>query len=150
MSEIKGTFDSNTVGIKLILPSNIGMDYFKRKLLRNSTAFQILEMMFFEKTLTIDEILNKQLISRSTLYRIIKKLNEEITKFGFDVTVDKQIKLVGPEILIRRFYERYFIEAYSTQEWPFPMSRHELTQKTSCKFKKEFGGEAMVSPEEKF
>ena len=33
MSEIKGTFDSNTVGIKLILPSNIGMDYFKRKLL---------------------------------------------------------------------------------------------------------------------
>lgn len=118
MSEIGGEFYSSTEGVNFKIPIHIGVDYFQRQLFRNSLGFTLLEKVFFNESLTNDQLINELYISQSTLNRIANTINEDLKPYGLKLET-APYKITGDEQLIRNFYTTYFVEAYSANEWPF-------------------------------
>lgn len=118
MSEIGGEFYSSTSGVNFKIPIHIGMDYFQRRLFRQSLGFTLLEKVFFHESLTSDQLIEELYISQSTLNRITNTINKELKPYGLKLET-APYKITGDEQLIRNFYTTYFFEAYSANEWPF-------------------------------
>lgn len=51
---MNGKIVSSLDGLTLQLPSNSGLDYFKRRLYDQSVGFDLLELIFFDETLIIN------------------------------------------------------------------------------------------------
>lgn len=111
--------ESSYQGIRLTFDPQHTIKTFYRQVLDNSIAFKILELIFFNDGITSEEIQDALYISHSSLYRILK-IMEEPLKSLFNISVDsRHCRLVGDEEAIRFFYNVYFIERYAYSEWPF-------------------------------
>lgn len=115
---LSGEIFSSNEGMKLLLPDSIGMDYFQRKLLRESIGFQLLEYLFFQGEASCSELQEHFFLSSSSLERILKKIRKSLEPYHLKVS-GSPLAVRGQEFFIRRFYTRYFFEAYSQDEWPF-------------------------------
>ncbi len=114
-----GFIETSKEGVMLHLPSNIGIDHFERYLLKNSSSFMLLELIFHNDHLNSTEISEKLFLSPSSLNRMIRSLKEALSEYGLSIEANPY-RIVGEEALIRKFYSTYFQEAYSVSEWPFP------------------------------
>ncbi|WP_208560088.1 helix-turn-helix domain-containing protein [Marinilactibacillus kalidii] len=138
VSVLGGEILTSKKGYKLILPSNIGMDYFERKIIKSSVGFQLLERLFHENSLTSDEIQESLFVSPSSLFRTTKLVNKLLPKYGLSLETNPY-KLAGSEELIRKFYVRLFYEAYGEQEWPFVNINLDLVHKLITEFLEDVG-----------
>lgn len=136
VQEVGGSLESTNKGILLTLPSNIGLDYYKRELFKTSLGFQILELLFFNNGISIEFILKSLSISKSTFERTLRKLKSALKEYGLSICIDRNIKICGSELVIRQFFHRYFIEVYSPLEWPFSVDRMDLSLNAFNKFSK--------------
>lgn len=118
MSIIEGEFISSSEGVNFKIPINIGLDYFQKQLFRQSTGFKLLEKIFFDETLTNNQLIEELYISQSTLNRLIKTISEALEPYGLKLETSPY-KVIGNEYLIRSFFTTYFVEAYTSNEWPF-------------------------------
>lgn len=118
VAEIDGEMDSSIEGMKLKLPENIGIDYFKRTVFKNTPGLILLEIIFFDESLTTDEIEEELSISTSTLNRLTKSIQEALKNYGIELETNP-LRVVGSEWLVRNFYSMFFWEAYSPLDWPF-------------------------------
>ncbi|WP_373821307.1 helix-turn-helix domain-containing protein [Jeotgalibaca porci] len=125
---MNGKIVSSLDGLTLQLPSNIGLDYFKRRLYDQSVGFDLLELIFFDETLTHKEISEKLFISVSSVKRLITKVRAALILYGIDLRT-KPFEIVGDERLIRNFYTMYFQERYNVSEWPFSTAYYEFFDK---------------------
>jgi len=118
-NEFNGFIETSNEGIMLHLPSNIGIDYFERSLIKNSPGFMLLELIFHNDQMNSAELVDKLFLSTSSLNRVIRTLKETLSDYGLSIEANPY-RITGEEFLIRKFYSAYFLEAYSVTEWPFP------------------------------
>ena len=128
MDKLGGTIESSHDGITLHLPSNIGIDFFQRRIIRNSSAFKFLQIILDHDHLSSDEVAEKLFMSPSSLQRLIHDLKEPLSSYGLSITFSPY-RIVGDELLIRRFYSNIYSEAYSITEWPFNTISEDLINK---------------------
>ncbi|MBP1043362.1 helix-turn-helix domain-containing protein [Vagococcus sp. BWB3-3] len=106
-------------GIHFIFPAGLGLDFFYQFVLKTTPAFQLLELVFFDETLTVAQLAEKLFFSVPTVYRLITKINQALAYFAIELKPNP-CKMTGNEAQIRYFYSNYFLESYSLSEWPFP------------------------------
>lgn len=90
----------------------------QKRLIRESLGFKFLERIFFDESLTNNELVNDLFISQSTLNHLAKIIDEKLKSYGLRLE-SSPYKITGDEHFIRSFYARYFVEAYTSNEWPF-------------------------------
>lgn len=86
--------------------------------LEHSSAYQVLEGAFIYEGKSIDELEELLYISRSTIYRLIKKINLSTSKYDFKIQTNP-IAIIGNEKNIRKFFYTYFYEKCSFKALPF-------------------------------
>lgn len=97
LSKVNGKIVSSLDGLTLQLPSNIGLDYFKRRLYDQSVGFDLLELIFFDETLTHKEVSEKLFISVSSVKRLITKVRAALILYGIDLRT-KPFEIVGVNV----------------------------------------------------
>lgn len=122
---LNGKIITSPRGIKLTLPSNIGIDYFQRNLYKSIPAFTLLEYIFFNKKISDIEAEELLFISPSSIKRLILKMKNALLPYGITISTSP-FQIHGDERLIRSFFSTYFNERYSLEEWPFPNIHHPL------------------------
>lgn len=122
--EIKGS----NKGIRIFSTPNTGIKSLYQKMLSESTAYQLLETIFLQKGDTIADLSELLFVSGSTLYRLIRQINSEISKYGFKID-QSPYRLIGDEKNIRYFFYQYFYEKYSFMSWPFDSIDEEALDK---------------------
>lgn len=110
--------ESSHHGIRLIFSKNKGFKNIYENIYENSHIFQLLELLFFDETLSIDDIAEQLFISSSTLYRVINHANQVVQQYNFQIATNP-CKIVGDEENIRCFYYQFFFEKYSILTWPY-------------------------------
>ncbi|WP_314064923.1 helix-turn-helix domain-containing protein [uncultured Vagococcus sp.] len=105
-------------GIHFAFPTGLGLDFFYQFVLKTTPAFQLLELVFFDETLTVTQLADKLFFSVPTVYRLITKINQALTYFAIELKPNP-CRMTGNEGQIRYFYSNYFLESYTFNEWPF-------------------------------
>lgn len=113
------TIKTSKQKIRLVLNQPTGIKETFREIIHSNLAFQVLELLFFDETLSISQLADRFYTSASTMYRIIDSINSYF-KEDFDCYIQTNpCKFVGNEKNIRSFYKTYFTEAYTVFDWPF-------------------------------
>lgn len=112
-------FESGYLGFRLFKDYKTSIQSIYSVILNESLAFQMLEELFFDETLSVEKLAEKFFVSQSTIYRTITQINDyfnETYQCGIEVT---PCRFVGNEQNIRLFYRTYFSEKNSLMGWPF-------------------------------
>lgn len=123
IAHFKSTFDHLTIegsnkGVRLAIAPNTGLKAIYQYFLKNSTAYQLLEMIFFNNHITAIELVDLLQVSSSTLYRLIDQINEVFQEEDFRIGTNP-CRILGSEQYIRHFFYNFFYEKYSYFEWPY-------------------------------
>lgn len=110
--------ESSHLGFRIMMDQTTGIQEYYRKILKETLIFQVLEEIFFDETLSIDELARVLPVSSSTIYRTVKTLNAYFSEFDCRIETNP-CRVVGDEEHIRRYYRTYFKESYTLLEWPF-------------------------------
>lgn len=114
------TIQTSTQGVKLYFEYDKGLKSFYQEVLSQSMPYQLLEIIFFNETLSLTELSERLFTSSSTLYRMIDKINQHMSNIEFDFQIQTNpCRIIGDEKGIRYYYYQYFFEKYSRIEWPF-------------------------------
>lgn len=105
-------------GIQLNYHQNKGMKNLYQQILSESPTYQLLEALFIHEGMSIAELAELLFMSSSTLYRLIRQINTEISKHEFKISKNPY-HITGNEKNIRYFFYEYFYEKYSFTGWPF-------------------------------
>jgi len=82
-------FETGYFGIRLIKSSQICFQNIYTQLFEDSIAFQLLETIFFDESMQIEELADTLFVSPSTIYRTITQINEYFeTKYGLFVATN--------------------------------------------------------------
>ena len=112
---IKSSYHGN----RIEYGTNSSINRYYQYVLANSTIFQVLEAIFFNKKIKPYDLQEKLYLSQSTYYRMIRTSNP-VLKEIFNIELDVYTaNVVGDEGAIRYFYYVYFSEKYSSSEWGF-------------------------------
>jgi len=125
IEEIGGEYVSSSEGVNFMIPINVGIDYFQKQIFKKSLSFSLLEKIFFDETLTREQLEKDLFISASTLNRITSTIREALRPYGLSLETNP-FRVTGEESLIRNFYTQYFVEAYTVNEWPFKTLNKEI------------------------
>lgn len=99
--------------------NNCNIDRFFSQILKNCQTLNIVEAIFFNKFNRLEDIAKNQYTSSSTVFRRINEFNKvNLDKFNFIIDKNK-FDFVGNENSIRIFFNHYFSEKYTVEEWPF-------------------------------
>lgn len=83
------------------------------EILDNDTGFQIFEVIFYDESLSVEEVAKKIDASTSTVYKIIENIREPLDEL-FNLSIaTRPVHLTGRERDIRSFYNQYFAEKYN-------------------------------------
>lgn len=86
-------------------------------LLSESIPFQFLISSLFAPDIQMKEFLNKCFLSKSTMQRRMKPLNDEFAKYGISINLS-QMALIGDEQVIRMLYVHYLWQVVADiQQW---------------------------------
>lgn len=118
LSVYNGYLTSSPSGIRMELPTHIGIDVFQRSIFKTSPALQLLELIFLNENYTSSELEQLLFISSSSLNRLAVQINEVLAQYKLSLDTSP-FKITGDEALIRRFYSMFFTESCSITEWPF-------------------------------
>lgn len=105
-------------GIQIDLKYNYSLGTIYRKILQDTLAFQILQEIFFDEALNIQDLAYKFHASISSVYRTIVELNQYFKAFNVMIKTNP-CQVIGDETYIRKFYRSFFKEAHTPLEWPF-------------------------------
>ena len=118
--------ESSTNGIKISYDDSVGIEVVYHHFFKESTAFSLLEYLFFHKDVSSDLICRRYDLSQQSFYRLIRNINQIIQeKYNIRITLNP-LNIVGDEVDIRFFYSQYFAERYYYLEWPFPDIREQV------------------------
>ncbi|UUX34398.1 helix-turn-helix domain-containing protein [Fundicoccus culcitae] len=113
------TIETNHNGVRILLNKNFGLKSVYRQILKESIPFKLMELIFFDETMSVDDLAEKLFVSASSTYRTIQQINK-ILSTDYHANIETNpCQVVGNEHFIRNFYSAYFKETYSIVEWPF-------------------------------
>lgn len=110
--------ESGPLGVRIDVPSNSGISEYYQNVLKTTLAFKIMEEIFFDETLTVNQLASKLRSSSSSIYRAIDELNEYFKTHECQI-ITNPCRFIGDEHYIRNFYRAYFKEISTMMEWPF-------------------------------
>lgn len=88
--------------------------------LKKTLQFSLLTLLTTNTSLRISEVLSELFISSSYLYRLIKKINQKLRPFDFQIVKNgSEILLAGHELSIRIFSYLFLYDSFQNLEWPF-------------------------------
>lgn len=98
---------------------SFSLHYILRAYLKKSIFFMIVKDLLFESSFSIKKAIDRYFVTNSTLRRYLKKINTELQVFNLELSIKKEITIVGEEASIRLFYTALFFEVYTGDTWPF-------------------------------
>lgn len=105
--------------VKMEFHQNTGVESVTQYLINHNFSYKLLEEMFFNETLHLEELAESMYVSTSTIYRQFRKI-EDVLKENFTVELKTNpCRVSGNEEDIRAFYVTFFSEKYSIFDWPF-------------------------------
>lgn len=110
---------------KLRMKNNMSIDAFGHYIMSDNDSFSLLEYVFFNNDLCIEELAEVNHISLPTLYRMINRINRGLKSHFRLKFQTNPCRLTGDEVEIRSFYIQYFVEKYPISEWPFDEINHD-------------------------
>lgn len=118
-SRLGFSIKSSYEGSRIEYDPNRSINSYYQYVLGNTTIFQVLEAVFFNKGITPYDLQEDLFLSQSTYYRLIRTSNP-VLRDNFGIELDANTATVtGDEAAIRYFYYTYFSEKYSSSEWCF-------------------------------
>ncbi|MGX7173292.1 helix-turn-helix domain-containing protein [Enterococcus ratti] len=104
----------------LSMPKNINLDDIFIKLLNNSINVKILKYIIISEP-TLTEISNSLFLSKTSIRRIVTKINTYFFNKNIDIQIDLQTRLmiVGNETEIRRLFASMFKEMYQVKGFAY-------------------------------
>ncbi|MBO1102882.1 helix-turn-helix domain-containing protein [Enterococcus hirae] len=121
---------NNHKEVSLTIPNNVNLDDIFVKILNNSINVKILKyIVIYEPTLT--EISQSLFLSKTSIRRIVSKINNYFYTETINIQIDLQAKLmvVGNETEIRRLFACMFKEMYRIQEFAYFDSIYQLIRR---------------------
>lgn len=104
---------------RLRLPDHIRIDHYERSIIKKSNAFQLLEFSLLEPNLTRLDLCERLEVSQTTLYRLVKQINQkELVNYDLELSLSP-FKIIGEEDKIRIFFKQLYTKAYAACDWPF-------------------------------
>lgn len=105
--------------VQINFHKNTGMESLTRHFINNNFSFQMLELLFFNNDMSVDDLSEHLFVSQSTLYRYFNKIDSILTS-QFNLSFETNpCRIEGDEKEIRNFYNTFFREKYGIFEWPF-------------------------------
>ncbi|AMB99747.1 hypothetical protein AWM75_07125 [Aerococcus urinaehominis] len=105
--------------LELLFQEGINIDSFFHDLYAQSTAYQLIEYIFFNEACSINDLEKQMTISRSSIQRTLSQIRS-VLQANFSITISRSpYRLEGREADIRYFYTHYFMEKYEGSNWPF-------------------------------
>lgn len=118
ISESNILIESSPLGVRISMEQSSGIMDYHYSILKNTLAFQILEEIFFNETLTVNELAYTLHSSSSTVYRTIEQINTYFQPYNCRIE-SNPCRFTGDERLIRNYYRAYFKEISTALDWPF-------------------------------
>ncbi|MDR2832832.1 MAG: helix-turn-helix domain-containing protein [Streptococcaceae bacterium] len=109
---------TKTGGYRLYFRQNHNMMSLYKRIAQESPALQFMEELLFHPFLPITEWTKKLYLSESTLYRLVKQINENYTSLDFKVNTQGAY-IDGKESHVRLLYGTFFEQVYDFYYWPF-------------------------------
>ncbi|MBP2098965.1 helix-turn-helix domain-containing protein [Enterococcus rivorum] len=129
--DLETLFDQVTIetskkhGVSLMIEPSFCKASIYQSFLKNSLEFQLIENIFVQNTLSINELADDLYISVSTTKRMISRINKVLQLEGFSIH-PKEMKLMGDPLSICNFMKRYYTEKYATAETLMSANQIEL------------------------
>ncbi|MGM9903826.1 hypothetical protein A5844_002688 [Enterococcus sp. 10A9_DIV0425] len=104
----------------LTLPRKLNLDDVFGRILNNSTNVKILKCIFMLEP-SLAEIAAKLYLSKTSIRRIITKINTYFfkEKINIQIALDTKLIIIGNEIEIRRLFASMFKEIYKVKDFPY-------------------------------
>lgn len=117
---------SKKSGIKMITAPHESIHDIYTDIIKEAPAFTLLESVFFHPNHESDYFEEKLFMSKSTLYRLLKKINVSLRDRELKLS-QKTFFLSGKtERQIRYFFSAYFLEVYGIHYWPFSLDKGKI------------------------
>ncbi|AUJ86526.1 helix-turn-helix domain-containing protein [Enterococcus sp. CR-Ec1] len=119
---------NNNNFIELKIPHNYSIRYIYSTILQNSLEFKIIELCFFEPKISLSKLEKTLFISKSTLKRKLKKINDALSTENFSLSLTT-LRLVGESNAIQNFITHYIYDAYLQKSEAFKRNEYSLIKK---------------------
>lgn len=123
-------------GVRLKTPASSHVSVVYNRVIGKSDAFRLLESIFFNPNLVIENWEEKLFISESSLYRISNQLSRSLSNFGLKLQKRPCRIIPHNEYYVRHFFTIYLFEVYGVHHWPFKFDRKLLVKLSSTLYKK--------------
>ncbi|WP_301356745.1 helix-turn-helix domain-containing protein [Enterococcus spodopteracolus] len=106
--------------VSLSIPKKLNLDDIFVRILNNSTNVKILKYIFITEP-SLSEIATKLFLSKTSIRRIVVKMNTYFLKEKINVQIklENKLTITGNEIEIRRLFASMFKEIYKVKEFPY-------------------------------
>lgn len=126
-------------GVRLSTPPSSHAQIIYRDVVKNSEAFTLLEKIFFDPTINLEDWEERVYISQSSLHRLAGQISLAIKKYNL-VLEKKPMHIANiHEIHVRYFFTSYFNEIYFIHSWPFDFDRQKIIALAQALFDHFFG-----------
>lgn len=125
-SDIVTIETSQKNGIHLTETPNRSIRDIYIEIAKESSAFSLLEAVFFEPGKSGDYWAKKFFLSSSTLYRIAQNIDKALKQRNIHMNRTPYEIEGEDENKIRYFFSSYFCEVYGVHDWPFLLEREKV------------------------
>lgn len=134
-------------GIRLIASPNRSIHEIYIEIIQESTAFSLLESIFFEPRQLAVYWEKNLFLSNSSLYRLSNVIRSALKDRNIQMSRSPYFVHGKDERQIRYFFTSYFIEVYGIHDWPFYLDQEKvfnLSNKINKKFDLELNESQIV------
>ncbi|WP_317946617.1 helix-turn-helix domain-containing protein [Carnobacterium maltaromaticum] len=103
--------------IQVNFSSDFSLEIIYNFYMKKSICIDLCILIFNDKYTTMDSFSERHYISRTTLYRKIKPLKDQLNKFDLSLNLSSKELIIGEEKQIRYFFYILFWEVLSTTEY---------------------------------
>lgn len=105
-------------GVWLKTDSQTNSQLIQSKFVKQTVSYQVIDSLVQSNEISLTELLDKLYLSRSTLYRHVKRLNKELAKNQLAISLPAS-DIEGEESAIREFLYYFYWSVAEDGEWPF-------------------------------
>src|SRR5699024_3636105 len=105
--------------VQIEFHKNTGMESLTHYFINSNFSFNMLELLFFNNSMQVEDLSDHLFVSQSTLYRYFNKIDKLLSS-NFNLTLKTNpCREEGEEKETREFYITFFTEKYGIFDWPF-------------------------------
>lgn len=105
-------------GINLILDNDCSTQLVKSIYVKETLSYRLIDTLIQTNEISVEELLSKFYLSKSTLYRHVKRLNKELEKSKLEISLP-MADILGEESAVREFMYYFYWSVAEDGSWPF-------------------------------